>query len=161
MTVVTDTSVVLNLCCIGHHDLLARIFGTVLAPPAVAGEFAKLAQTDPRFAGLEFPAFIKIAAPLGIAPILMQNQKIHPGEIEALSLAAEVKAAAILMDESAGRSIAAEMGLSCIGIIGILIQSKRDGLIGEIEPLLDSLRSKAGFWLAESLRTRILHMVGE
>ena len=50
MIVVADTSVVINLCCVGQGDLLRRLFRDVVVPPAVAVEFARLAANVPRFA---------------------------------------------------------------------------------------------------------------
>ena len=161
MIVVTDTSVVLNLCCLHRENLLSDLFGIVLAPPAVAKEFERLASVDFRFHSLIFPAFIEIIAPLEISPALVGNQKLHAGEIDALSLAVGNKADALLMDERAGRAAAAELGLLCIGILGILIQAKNLGLLPEVRPLLDQLESQAGFWIAPTLRSRVLEIVSE
>lgn len=161
MIVVTDTSVVLNLCCLKQEKLLSDLFGTVVAPPAVAREFQRLASIDKRFLGLTFPAFIRIIAPLEIAQALSGNQKLHAGEVDALSLAIEQKADAVLMDESAGRAAATALGLHCVGILGILIQSKSVGLLLEITPFLDDLESKAGFWIGPPLRRRVLDLVRE
>ena len=97
MIVVTDTSVVLNLCCLGLEWLLQEMFGEVIAPPSVAGEFRKLAGIDNRF----------------------------------------------------------------FGILGILIQAKHAGLLSAIEPVVNELESKAGFWIASSLRHRVLDLVDE
>ena len=44
MTVVTDTSVVLNLCVIGQQELLRDLFGNILAPTVVVTEFQRLAS---------------------------------------------------------------------------------------------------------------------
>ncbi len=161
MIVVTDTSVVLNLCCLKQEKLLSEIFGTVIAPPAVVGEFRKLANLDQRFLGLTFPAFIRIVAPAKVALSLVGNQKLHAGEIDALSLAVEQNADAVLMDESAGRLVAAGLGLHCIGILGILIQAKTTGMVAVIAPLIEELHSKAGFWIAPSLKQRVLNIVNE
>lgn len=35
MTVITDTSVVLNLCLIGQQDLLPLLYGRILVPTVV------------------------------------------------------------------------------------------------------------------------------
>lgn len=67
MIVVTDTSVVLNLRRVGLEGLLQDLFGEVLAPPAVASEFQRLAATDPRFIGVLWPPFIRVVAPVGTA----------------------------------------------------------------------------------------------
>jgi uncharacterized protein len=161
MIVVTDTSVVLNLCCLGLERLLQEMFGDMSAPPSVAGEFRRLAGMDKRFSGLVFPPFIQILAPAHLAPGLIGNQKLHAGEIDALSLAAAQMADAVLMDEIAGRAAAAGLGLRCIGILGIFIQAKSAGLLLTIRPVLDELESKAGFWIAPPLRQRVLELVAE
>lgn len=59
MIVVSDTSVILNLCFLGQEGLLSQLFGTVVAPPQVEAEFVRLASMDARFHGLVFPAFIQ------------------------------------------------------------------------------------------------------
>ncbi len=161
MIVVTDTSVALNLCHLRQECLLPALFGTVLAPPAVEEEFRKLAREDSRFLGLIFPAFVEIATPVGIAAPLAGNARLHAGEIEALSLALATNAAAVLMDERAGRAAATALGLRSVGILGILIQAKLHGLVPRIGNLLDQLQQQAGFWLSPALRRRTLEIAGE
>ncbi|MCW1925218.1 DUF3368 domain-containing protein [Luteolibacter arcticus] len=161
MIVVADTSSVLNLCCLRHEHVLQELFGKLLAPPAVWDEFQKLAGSDPRFAGLAFPAFIEIVAPSRVPPTLAGNERLHSGEVNALALASEIKADAILMDERAGRTEAKALGIPAIGILGILIRAKELSLVPELAPLLDQLQSRAGFWIAESLRERVLKLAGE
>jgi len=159
--VVTDTSVVLNLCFLNQGRLLTDIFGTVLAPPSVRAEFQRLASLDPRFLGLTFPASIQTVAPAHIAPALVGNQRLHNGEIEALSLAVEQKADAVLMDERAGRTAATGLGLHCIGVLGVLIQAKTMGLLSAVRPLIEQLQSNACFWIAPALRQKVLNAVNE
>lgn len=60
MIVVADASVVLNLCCVRQGLLLSALFGRVLVPVEVAGEFRRLAGTDARFSGLALPAWIEV-----------------------------------------------------------------------------------------------------
>lgn len=161
MIVVTDTSVVLNLCALQQERLLADVFGRVLAPPAVMEEFERLASVDPRFTGLTFPVFVQVSAATQIAPSLVLNQRLHQGEREALSLAAELGADAVLMDERAGRAAASSLGLSSIGVLGILVQAKTLGLLPAIKPLLDRLHHQARFWIAPALIQQVLDSVGE
>jgi hypothetical protein len=159
--VVTDTSVVLNLCCIQCEHLVSELFGTIVAPPSVVMEFQRLAKTDARFSKLNFPDFIQIATPSRVLPVLSGNEKLHSGEIDALSLAVEVHADAVLMDERAGRETASTLGLQCVGILGILIEAKERELLSAVGPLLDQLQVTAGFWIATPLRKRVLNIVNE
>ncbi len=161
MIVVTDTSVVLNLCSLQQEQLLADVFGRVLAPPSVLREFQRLASVDRRFVGLTFPAFIEISTASQIDPVLLMNQRLHSGEREALSLAVELGADAVLMDERAGRAAASSLGLQSIGVLGILVQAKRLGLVAAIKPLLDRLHNHARFWISPALIQQVLRSVGE
>lgn len=161
MIVVTDTSVILNLCLLRQESLLVSLFGTVLAPTQVVAEFQRLAAVDPRFQGLVFPAFIQKAAPAGIAANLLNPARLHGGEIAALSLAVELGADAVLMDERAGRAAAAALGLKAMGLLGILIDARQRSLIPAVAPLLDRLQAEARFWISPSLRKAVLLAAGE
>jgi uncharacterized protein len=159
--VVADMSVVLNLCFLRKETLLTKIFGTVLSPPSVRDEFIRLASSDPRFRGLTFPTFIQVAIATQVAPALSTNRRLHRGELDALSLALERLADAILIDERAGRAAAMALNLRSIGILGILMQGKALSLIPAIAPLIDRLQAEAAFWVAPELRRKVLAAVGE
>ncbi len=161
MIVVTDTSVVLNLCLLGRAGLLHSLFGVVLAPPSVRAEFERLATWDPRFLRLVFPSFIRLVDAPSVPSPLTANRRLHRGETDALALAVAEKADAVLMDERAGRTAAAALGLRTVGIVGILFQAKEAGLIPAVRPLLDQLQSEAGFWIAARLREDVLARAGE
>lgn len=161
MIVVTDTSVVLNLCCIQCEHLIGELFGSIVAPPSVVTEFQRLTATDVRFSNLNFPDFIQTITPSGTLPALLTNEKLHAGEVAALSLAVEIRATAVLMDERAGRATASMLGLQCMGILGILIEAKERGLISEISPLLNHLQTRAGFWISAPLRKRVQSLANE
>ena len=161
MIVVTDTSVILNLCLLRQEGLLVTLFGTVLAPTQVVAEFQRLAAADPRFQGLVFPSFIQKVAPAVSLTNLLHPARLHVGEIAALSLAVERGADIVLMDERAGRTAAAALGLKTMGLLGILIDARRRSLIPAVAPLLDRLQTEARFWIAPALRQSILEAAGE
>ncbi len=161
MIVVTDTSVILNLCLLRQESLLIPLFGMVLAPTQVVAEFQRLAVVDPRFQGLLFPSFIQKAAPAGMLTNLLNPSRLHGGEIAALSLAVKRGADAVLMDERAGRTAAAALGLRTMGLLGILIEARKRSLIPALASQLDRLQAEARFWIAPSLRKSVLLAVGE
>ena len=161
MIVVTDTSVVLNLCWLREERLLPAIYEQVLAPEAVRFEFERKAASDPRFSGLHFPAFILVASPASIPPVLAANPDLDPSETAALALALERGIADVLIDEAYGRAIAHSLGLRVSGLLGVLIEAKRSRLIPELHPLLDSITNGARFWISTPLRHRVLLLVGE
>lgn len=161
MTVVADTSVILNLCFLGRQDLLGLLFGVVHAPYQVEAEFQRLAASDRRFSGLEFPSYILRSSPKKTAHSWAHSPVLHAGEIAALSLALELEADLVLMDEAEGRSVATSLQLTTMGLLGILLQSRKRGLIPAVAPLLDRLQQEARFWIAPALRESVLRAAGE
>jgi predicted nucleic acid-binding protein len=133
----------------------------VVIPPAVADEFTRLADIFPRFHGLTLPDGIRRQAPAILDPQVGAAPGLDAGEAAALSLAMEIKADAILLDERRGHEIAIRLGLRTIGILGILLEGKRAGLLATVRPILDSLERDANFWISEALRNRVLQLAGE
>ncbi|WP_338023000.1 DUF3368 domain-containing protein [Argonema galeatum] len=66
-----------------------------------------------------------------------------------------------MIDEQLGRQIAIEHNLKITGILGILIEAKRQGFIPLVKPILDDLINIAQFWVNPSLYNRILSIVRE
>lgn len=161
MIVVADTSVLLNLALVGQIHLLRVLFGTVLIPGAVQAEYERLAASSGRFAGLLLPEWVQSRQmrPLPNHDELLQH--LDPGESEAIALAVELHADAVLMDESEGRAVAQSHGLRTIGILGILIQARHNGHLPAIRPVLEALRDSAKFRLSDTLVRQALLMCQE
>jgi hypothetical protein len=159
--VVADTSVILNLCFLGQEPSLPLLFGPVHAPPQVEAEFRRLAGEDARFQGLVFPVFIQRATPLTTAHPWAHSPVLHTGEIAALSLALELGADLVLMDEAEGRAVATSLHLTTMGLLGILLLARRREVIPAVAPLLDRLQQEARFWMSASLRSSVLQAAGE
>ena len=87
--------------------------------------------------------------------------ELDPGEAASIILAIEVSADVVLLDERRGRRTAAAMGLEVVGLLGILAEAKRRGLIREAKPIVDQLIGEAGFWISAGLYQAFLHSVDE
>ena len=161
MTVVIDTSVVLNLCFLHQEGLLSAFHEKIMAPSAVRREFERLATFDPRFKGLTFPAFIEVRDPSAIPDELKNAIALDEGEIAALALALEQKIQDVLIDEMPARQMAQQLGLRVSGLLGILIRAKEAGLIETVKPLLHRLEQEANFWLGPKLIEQVLQAAGE
>ena len=161
MIVVADTSVLINLCRVGQGGLFQQLFQEVVIPPEVAAEFARLAASASRFAGLKLPAGIKEQSPSRLLAAVRAATGLDSGEAAALSLAVEIHADAVLIDERRGYEVAIQLGLRTIGILGILLRAKSAGFLPTVKPVLDALQRDAGFWLSEVLRKQVLTMAGE
>jgi uncharacterized protein len=76
-------------------------------------------------------------------------------------LALELDLSQVLMDEQDGRSRAKAMGLSPVGVLGILLRAKRIGDIASVKEAMVSLRQEIGFFISDNLFQSILAEAGE
>lgn len=53
------------------------------------------------------------------------------------------------------------MGLTVIGLLGVLADAKKAGLIEHAKPVLDELIQKARFWIGHDLYREFLAELGE
>ena len=112
MIIVADTGPVNYLILSGQVNLLRDLFGSLLIPAAVRQEllhpFAPGAVQA--WAG-NLPAWASVQAPKDAS----RFANLGPGEREAISLALEVKADFVLMDETLGRRVAVQNGVAVKG----------------------------------------------
>ena len=124
--VVSDTSPLHYLILCGAEGLLPRLFERVVIPPTV---FAELQQPNTPAAVQKWmqgrPAWVAIQRPSAIDATL----QVDAGEREAISLAREIHAAAVLIDDRAGRVAAAQCGLTVVGTLGLLEQASMRGWV--------------------------------
>jgi predicted nucleic acid-binding protein len=159
--VVADTSVLLNLVFLNQENILVNLFGTIIVPEAVSVEFRRLSASAGRFSNLAIPAFCQLRHISYIPAVLAADARLDAGEAEWLALALDLHADGVLMDESAGRSAAANLGITAIGTLGILVRAKQAGLIGHIAPLLRRLIVDGRFRIAPALVREALQKTGE
>ena len=88
------------------------------------------------------------------------HAELDDGEAEALALANEYDARLVLLDEKKGRQKAKQIGLTTMGIVGVLQEAKKEGLINAIKPLLIRLQDN-GIHLSESLVNNALQDASE
>jgi hypothetical protein len=158
--VVSDTSPIRALEFLGILPVLGKMYGSVVVPPTVQSE---LESPRPRFAPIDLRRFdfIEVRAPRDVNQVKFFLQSLDLGESEALALAMEIGAEAVLVDESAGRQAATQHGIPWLGTIGILLQAKSDGRLEQIRPLVDRLINELGFFVSDELRQRVLKLAGE
>ena len=134
--VVSDTSPLHYLILCNTVDVLPRLFRQVVIPPTV---FREMQQPNTpllvRQWASALPSWVAVQTP----KVLTLPLDIDAGEMEAICLAQEIHAAAVLMDDRAGRNAAKQCGLAVIGTIGLLEQAAIRGLI-ELPTVLARLR---------------------
>ena len=161
MIVVSDTSSLCNLAIVDHLWLLESIYQTVIIPDVVARELA--AASNPLIPAILQSGWIQ-PQPLTnseLANQLQQERGLDAGEANAIALALELQADDLLIDERLGRQEALRLGLSIIGILGILLVAKQRSLIPQVQPVMDTLISQAGFRVSPQLYQRVLALAEE
>ncbi len=161
LIVISDTSSIANLILIGRIDLLHQVFHKIIIPPSVNSEIEALQEFEVDLSLYYQSNWIEIIAPSNSEEVNDLMLVLDEGESEAISLAKELKADFLLIDERAGTNRAIQEGLSTIGLVGILIKAKELGLIELVEPVLIQLKEEAGFWLGKKLMESILRTIGE
>ena len=161
MIVISDTSPLINLAWIGKLSLLEQLYGSLLMPTAVWQEAVEMGAGQPGSTEIKAAAWIQIVEVQNTPLVIALQQDLDAGEAEAIALALEQNADLLLIDERLGRTTASRFGLSYIGLIGVLITAKKQGLLTAIKPDLDMLRRVAGFYISDQLYHRILEDQGE
>lgn len=115
--VVSDTSPLHYLILCGAENILPKLFRQVVIPPTVFQEMQQ-ANTPPpvRQWASALPEWVSVQAP----KIINLALDIDAGELEAICLAQEIHADAVLIDDRAGRNAAMKCGLAVVGTVGLL-----------------------------------------
>ena len=159
MIVVSNTSPILSLGLIGRLDLLASLYEQVLIPPTV---YQELTHSDDEPTVLDpTSSWVVVASVRNQVAVNQLCLELDRGEAEAIVLAEERRADLLLMDERRGRRIAASRGLGITGLLGVLVEAKHAELIETVQPLLDDLMQRAGFWIGADLYAKVLAALGE
>ncbi|MEM6263009.1 MAG: DUF3368 domain-containing protein, partial [Bacteroidota bacterium] len=145
-----------GLIIIGRLSLLNELYIEIIIPTAVKDEILKL-----EIYGIELTEFyqaewISIQDPVDAEMEIGLQAYLDKGESAAITLAYELSADILIIDERAGRKIAKSLDINIIGLIGILAQGKESGIIPRVKPLLDRLRTEANFYISEKLYDEVL-----
>lgn len=126
MVVVADTSPVNYLVLIAQIDILPRLYTRILIPPAVLAELNHpLAPTPVREWARNAPTWLEVLTPQGSLVL----PKLDLGETQAITLAIEVHAEVLIIDEQAGRQEALRRGLKVAGTLSVLDEADRAGFV--------------------------------
>lgn len=161
MIVVSDTSPIANLVVVGQLDLLRQLYGQVVIPPAVYAEINRAGAEHPAVRAIETATWITTKPVVNQTAAASLKLELDDGEAEAIALALELPADLLLLDERKGRMIAARLGLKFIGLLGVLVAAKQGGWLAQVKPVVDDLKSKAGFWISDELYAEVIRVANE
>lgn len=144
--VVADAGPVHYLVLIDCAEVLEQLFDHVLVPFAVRDELLHTnAPQKVKEWIVKAPSWFEISAVNDPRTIT----GIHRGEAEALQLALQTKADAVLVDDMDARTAARRLGLSVIGSVAILERAAEKGLI-DLQSTITRLR-KTNFFAPPEL----------
>jgi predicted nucleic acid-binding protein len=164
MPVVSDTTAITNLAAIGRLDLLHELYGQIWLPSEVWRELVAPGQNNPGSIEAQTKPWLSARSVTDdeqVAALLQAHRTLHKAEAEAIVLALELRADLLLMDERVGRLVATKMQVPITGILGVLLDAKQRGLVAAVRPILDELRSAAGFFVSPSVYAYVLQQAGE
>jgi predicted nucleic acid-binding protein len=149
----TKSAVVNSTCLIALEgierlNLLRAVYGEVIAPPAVLEEVA--ADID----------WLVTKEPANPAVSMALQSQLGKGEAAAIALAIEMSDVVIILDDKKARRVARQMGLKVVGTLGTLLRAKRLGIIVEVQPILEELKT-VGFRYSTALYNEVLRLSGE
>lgn len=156
--VVSNTTPILALIKVDKLFLLKDLFGNIYIPKAVYNEIEE-GKTKPYYHDLKLESWIKILDIENRQPLNFLFD-LDKGEAEAITLAKEIKADLLLLDEKEGRRYANLLDLPIAGTIGLLIKAKDKGLLGSVKEILLELVEK-GIWIKPSLYDKVLKLTDE
>lgn len=118
MIVVSDTSPLNYLVLIHAIDVLPTLFTEIYVPTEVMEELKRSRAPELVKAWAQSPPqWLRVATP-SIA--ITTSIRLDPGEVQAIALAKELHADAILIDERKGTRVATEHGLNAVGTLTVL-----------------------------------------
>lgn len=161
MIIISDTSPIANLLQIRKLELLKLIFGRIIIPPTVDKEIRELEKFNMDLEEYHKGKWIEIIYPKDMMLLKQLKEELDEGEAEAIVLAKELHADFLLIDERLGTKKAKDQGLNTIGLLGVLMKAKEEGLISYVKPIIEELEKEAGFWISDKLRKMLLKVAGE
>jgi predicted nucleic acid-binding protein len=151
--VVADTSPLRYLILIEHVHVLPALYGHVVVSPAVIAELNRERTPDLVKTWLSnMPEWLHVQSPM--QTLTSPRTVLGAGELEAIALAAELSADALLMDDRDGRQEANRLGIPVLGTLRVLVDASEHGL-AHLATAFDRLRG-TNFRANESLLKRLL-----
>ena len=160
MIVVTDSTVLIGLAKLGRLILLKEIFPKVSIPDEVFKEVVEQGKDKPGSKLIRESSWIETKAVKDKTQVSFLMGSLDRGEAEVLALARELDADLILIDEEKARKSAVIAGFKVMGLLGLFNLAKNIGLIHEVRPLINELKTKK-FRISDKVIEEVLKKAGE
>jgi predicted nucleic acid-binding protein len=156
MIVVSDTSPLHYLILIEHVEVLPRLFDRVMAPPAVISELSRPQTPAPvRLWAAAHPQWLEVSTPTDV----LEVAGLGVGEREAISLAREIPADAVLIDDRDAVREARRYGFTVVGTLAILDEAASWSLISDLPETIERLVKDTNFRMNQTTEAIIRGML--
>ena len=108
---VSNTSPIINLACIGQLDILRQLYGSVAIPESVYHEIAVTGSGEAGSWEVQALGWIETKKTTSRLQAAALQIELDKGEAEAIVLALELNAELLLLDERRGRTVASRLVL--------------------------------------------------
>lgn len=147
--IISDISCLIALSRIGRIEILQKVFKIVYTTSIVAEEFEE-----------PLPAWIVIRNVVNVDQIKKLQLILDPGEASTIALALETDNAILIIDEKKGRKVAADLNVTIIGILKVLLLAKNKGAIDSVKEIIIELQ-KQSFRFNKTIVDDVLKLAGE
>lgn len=154
--IVSNSSPIIHLAKIGKLELLKDFYEIVVVPEAVYRECTMEGKERAEVELIRNADWLKISQANDKKLVKLLQSSIDDGESEAITLALEIGADLILLDDSDAREKARLYDLRITGTIGILLRAEKEGKLSSIKETLEKLRI-TGFWIDTKLMSRLIN----
>ncbi|MBC6479555.1 MAG: DUF3368 domain-containing protein [Hormoscilla sp. GUM202] len=158
-TVVVNTSPLLYLHQINQMELLRKLYGNIIVPPAVFQELkaGKIKGVDvPELNSIAWISMTAVADDTLVPAVI----DLGRGEAEVIALGLEKPDSLLIFDDRLARRIADLYNLTYTGTLGVLVKAKQAGYIASVAVAISMLRTK-GMWLTDKIIDDVLQLSGE
>jgi predicted nucleic acid-binding protein len=159
--VIADTSILIFIDRLRVMEVLKRLYHRIIVPDAVRDEVEEgLRRGRPGPDLAAFPWLEIRPVPFRATEVI--GRGFGAGESAVLSLAISLRPREIfiLIDDDRARELAASLGFARTGVLGVLLEAKRSGLIPLVKPYLRQLVA-AGLWVSPTVLRTLLVSAGE
>ena len=162
MKIVSDTGPIIGLAKIGKIILLKNIADEVIIPPMVYKELFGKIGPESNEIDQALNTFIMVKRDMAVEEaVKIELSGLGEGEKQAIGLASRLDNDVILLlDDRAGREVAARLNIFTTGLIGLLLVAKEKGFVESVGTLIKELRNN-GYWLSDDIMKTAIKLAGE
>ncbi len=153
MIVVADTSPINYLILIREIDILPKMYGSVVIPQTVREELVRASAPQLVRSWVDhLPIWLEVRSPLAVPDSSLA--KLDAGERDAITLATELQADQLIVDDREGRREAERRGIPVIGTLGVLREAATLKLL-DIRVTAERLQATS-FYVAPEVLAKLL-----